>query len=187
MPSKFKASPLLSLTASGSDISPLAGPRQLLGETQFAYLLITQITNFSALDVYRDLLTLFAQSSVSANDLDSYTDFLSLLHSQFTALRPEFFVEDLPELESFFINTLEALRQNLKPVAEHVAKPWTALQDLVQEKFGWPLKPVAGFMPVQTGTTHYNLASQEGQSGRVMDDEDLLAEEGDDAPVVVEL
>lgn len=170
-----------------ADLSPLEGPRQLLGEMQLAYLLLTQLTNFSALDAYRDLITLFAQSSISANDLDTYIDFLSLLHNQLTALRPEFFVEDLPELESFFISTLETLRQNLKPVVEHIAQPWTALQDLVPDKFGWSLKPVSGFMPVQPGTTHYNLASQEGQSGRVMDDEDLLAEEGDDAPVVVEL
>lgn len=140
------------------------------------------------LDVYRNILSLLCRSSVSVNDGDLYQDLLTVVTSQIDFLRPEFFVEDLPELEAFYTDTFEALRHHLKSFGTStLVSQWERLSSLTKTKFGWNLKQISGYAQVQPGTTHYNLASESSASSRTMDDEDLLAEEGEDAPVVVEL
>lgn len=167
----------------------MAGPDQLLGELQLSFILFIQLTNFSALDVYKDILSLLCRSSVSPNDVDVYEQLLRILYSQLASLRTEFFVEDLPALESFYLDSLDSLRRSLKMVATAqsvIVEGWNRLAQMARDRYGWGLRQVSGYAKVQSGTTHYDLLPREGV-GQQSDDEDLLAEEGEDAPVVVDL
>ena len=92
---------------------------ELLAEMQLAFILFTQLQNFSALEVYKRHLSLFSRSmstllpesdnrpGLSANTaLPLYLNLLEkVLIPQFGYLRAEFFAEDLPDagFEEFLI------------------------------------------------------------------------------------
>ena len=107
----------------------------------------------------------------------------------------------MPDLEKFYLQELSALRTTLRQAKrsssarntelEQVETAWVQLAQRSKAKFGWDIGSLDsdqhGYAPEQvraeakgSGKTEYNLLS-------VPDDDDEYAEEGEDAPVVVEM
>lgn len=179
-------------------------------------MLFTQLQNFSALEVYKRHLTLLARShSVLLAEAEAGEMYLSLLERvlipHFSYLRPEFFAEDLPDgsLEAFLLTELSehlrrGLRGLLRPARQAevniplVEQAWKRLSDLVEKKFGWTslgsLKREGGWEATaremrEKGRTRvsYNLLRDPRDSDSEDGDGAGYEEDGEDAPVVVEL
>lgn len=172
---------------------------------QLAFVLFTQLHNFSALHAYKRYIALLCRSSSTLLPIStglSSTDGLSLIAGflsdvlipHFNFLRPDFFVEDLPDFDTFLLEELLNLRLSLRAgnrayaqeAAENpflrIKENWTSLATLVFKKFAWNL---GGLEPEEfakgiKGRLHYNLLAQP-------DEEDEYTEEGEDAPVVLEM
>jgi A1 cistron-splicing factor AAR2 len=179
--------------------------RQLLAQVQLAFVLFVFVHNFASLDCYKRFVTLICRSSTALlpNDdeeeedgrhLPLVTSFLSrVLYPQLQYLRPEFFDQDLPGLDTFLLDELDHhLRSGLReagrswnrddPRWRELTAAWTRLAALVRERFAWEL---AGLDVVSAKTTkgarkiEYNLLRED----RGEDEE--YVEEGEFAPVVV--
>ena len=161
-----------------------ADPQQILAEMALAYILFTSVHNFSSLEAYKRLLSLLCRSTsaLSSRLPLIHTLLSSLLRPQFEALPDNFFADELPVLETFFIAELAALRIGLRATTGAPAQletVWTELGRTV-EKFGWnlgTLKPMPETPEhLKPGKTHYDLLRADGES----EDED-----DEDRPVVV--
>lgn len=177
---------------------------QLLAHLQLAYLIFTQLHNSSALDAYKRYTSILCRAdsmylpsstglsaSVSLMVIRTFVEQVLLVHLRH--LRGDFFAEDMPELESFFIEELGQLRlalrranryymQNNASAFEPVRTAWSSLAAFTSDKFGWRLGGLEPHDPAMAipGRKLYNLLAPS-------DEEDEYAEEGEDAPVVVQL
>lgn len=186
----------LSQKQSDSESHP-EDPNQLLAEIQLSFLLFSLLHNFASLEAYKRLISLHCRSPsifspTASSELPSplprptilkhLTSLLrDILIPQLNFLRPEFFSEDMPGLDIFLIGELSALRLNLQVGLrgagkrtedegwEDVLGAWSLLRNLADTKFAWELERVD-----QMSAVHE-------------DDLGLELEEGEDAPVVVEL
>jgi len=162
-------------------------PRKLLGHLELAFILMLNLSSYSALMVYKRLFTLFCRSShilisaseyVEADNSDesvrrTFIELLGTLAAQLRSLPDSAFETELPEMDVFYLDELEALRNNLAAALGS----WTDMEDSAlreawarpragaKEKWRWELEALAPRLEV------------EGE------DED---EEGEYAPVVVE-
>ncbi|KAM0754277.1 hypothetical protein T439DRAFT_378333 [Meredithblackwellia eburnea MCA 4105] len=184
--------------------------KQLLSEFQLSFILLTNLHNFSSLSVYKTLFTLFCRSStllrpahsrppsnsnpalLTDEPLPLYVSLIKSFHTQLESLPSDFFAIQLTALEPFLLTELDALRQNLEdaspawlslppslPATEvwhMLIKEWDAMISMAMEKFGWDVGVVRGGKKVVEGRERV-----EGE----LDWEEL--EEGEDAPVIVEL
>ena len=182
---------------------------------QLAFILFIQLHNFSALDAYKTYLSLLCRSTSVLSNPDSTPGSLGQQNStklyaallidvlipHIEHLREDFFADDMPDLEKFYLQELSALRTTLRQAKrsssarntelEQVETAWVQLAHRSKAKFGWDIGSLDsdqhGYAPEQvraeakgSGKTEYNLLS-------VPDDDDEYAEEGEDAPVVVEM
>ena len=180
-----------------------AEDQELLAQLQLAFILFTQLHNFSALEAYKRYITLLCQSPSSllpSTDPSSkdrvplLASFLSrLLIPHLEYLRSDFFEEDLPDFDTFLLQEMATLRMSLRAANRfymqeanenfaQVKEAWTKLAMLVSKKFGWHIGGLDSNSVVkpQRGRLHYNLLAPP-------DDEDEYTEDGEDAPVVVDL
>jgi A1 cistron-splicing factor AAR2 len=163
-----------------------AGPAAVLGHTALAFLLVTQVWNAPALPAYRRLVSLqcrahaaLAEPELFPDALDSSTaaqareaalGFVELLGAQIDSLPETAFAVEVPDLDVFYQDEIEALRRGLGAalavrgwwgLAGRAQAAWSRLQ-AVGRRRGWEI----GMLP-------------QGD-----EDED---EEGEYAPVVVEM
>lgn len=123
--------------------------------------------------------------------LPLYASLLSVLHAELSHLDPGFFETQLPSLSDTILASLDALRTSLidaspmwepitgssKDVWTTVVKNWKRLSEVAMERFGWEL----GMVGMRAWEREHKRKRDEGE----VDLEDL--EEGDDAPVLVEM
>ena len=114
-----------------------ADEQELIAQFQLAFLLLTQLHNFSALTIYKLIVSLLCRSvavlqpAISASPTSSlpierslplYTAFLQRgLRPHLQYLRPEFFDADLPGLDNFLQDELAALRLSLRAARRQYA------------------------------------------------------------------
>jgi A1 cistron-splicing factor AAR2 len=179
---------------------------ELLAQMQLAFILVTQLHNFSALEAYKRYISLMCRSSSTllpestglspSEGLPLVASFLSqVLLPHLERVRQEFFEEDLPDLDVFLLEELSVLRLALRAAQRHyesasdktsfaqAREAWYNLRQAVDTRFGWKLGGLESDEAASAqkgGKLHYNLLSQP-------DEEDEYVEEGEDAPVVVEL
>jgi A1 cistron-splicing factor AAR2 len=181
--------------------------KELLSELQLSFVLFTSLHNFSALSAYTNLLSLLCHSptlllpasphasSLSllspTSTLPLYASLLSVLRAELSHLDPGFFETQLPSLSDTILDSLDALRTGLidasplwepitgssKDVWTTVVKNWKSLSEVAMERFGWEL----GMVGMRAWEREHKRKRDEGE----VDLEDL--EEGDDAPVLVEM
>lgn len=191
--------------------------RELLAELELSFILFTLVFNFSALTSYKSLFSLLCRSSLlthpstsrpslssstdllpSSTTLPLFASFLQVLHSQFSFLDPSFFSTQLPSLESHLLSSLSSLRSSLSDAApEWYALPndspareiwdtlvgrWNELAAMSMERFGWELGLIEGTKAKYTELTR---KEEEGDGEGEVPFEEL--EEGEDAPVIVDL
>lgn len=176
-------------------------PSTLLGHLQIAFLLFLQLHNYSSLLVYKRLLGLFCQSSSILVDKELsvdikcdwpalFRDLVRTLDAQ-VMLLPEDFFTDSPDagLENFIIMQLVSLSQNLMSCCSSmpdtdkwsIAKASEQLRKTVESRFRWQLPRWRERLDVTVpGEPDQHHATRDG-----MDSD--YEEEGDDAPVIVEL
>ncbi|SCV71477.1 BQ2448_3065 [Microbotryum intermedium] len=186
--------------------------KSLLGELQLSFLLFTQLHNFSSLPIYTSLIQLISQSSSiyspdhasSSSSLPMLASHLSILRYQLLSLDDEFFSLHLPSLSTTLTKSLQDLQKNLSDVSQtwlreigtsafviwqEVVKRWDRLTADVMERFGWEVAAIRGGMLMGSNLIEDSVGRvprgmENAQLG--WDDDDEL-EEGEDAPVVVEL
>ena len=164
------------------------GPAALLGHLQLSFALTTNVWNFASLGAYKRIVSLFTQSPAAmAGTCPAEFDFgaggshaalqkiylalLGTMTAQLKSLPPTAFDTELPDLDTFYLAQLDHLRQGLGAalaekswwgLASRVASDWAALQKVGKER-GWAIEDMR------------------------MGDEDSDAEEGEYAPMVVEM
>jgi A1 cistron-splicing factor AAR2 len=198
---------------------------ELLAQMQLAFVIFSQIQNFSALDSYKAYLSMLCRATSTflptSNGMSSdrslrlCADLLEkVLSVHVDYLRNEFFHEDLPGLDTFLQEELGNLRMSLRAAyrqympsnrsrgtltsmsgdgrAEAILtesfktlhKAWEDLRKVAEAKFGWLLGRLEPdditVLRLHKGRLEYNLLSEP-------DEEDEYREEGEDAPVVVEM
>jgi A1 cistron-splicing factor AAR2 len=154
------------------------------------------VHNFASLDCYKRFVSLLCRSPAAllpGARLPLITSFISsVLLLQLRYLRPEFFEEDLPGLDTFLLGELECLRSGLREASRswkaddadwrELAQAWGSLSALAKDRFEWQL---AGLDTVVakwirgTRRVEYNLL-REGS------EDDEYTEEGEYAPLVVD-
>ena len=171
--------------------------KELLAELQLSFTLFTLLHNFSSLTSYKSHFSLLCRSSslllpttslLPTSSLPLYGSFLALFHSQLSFLDPAFFSDQMPGLDIFLLAELDVLCTSLAEagtewnaqgggaaeVWKRVCGAWEAVAEVGMEKFGWELGMVRRRHPVV-------LEKEDDE----VDFEDL--EEGEDAPVIVEM
>lgn len=183
-------------------ISASPDPFILLGHLQLAFLLFLQLHNYSSLLVYKRLLTLCCQSSSMLVDKELsidikhdawpsfYRDLLQTLKAQLSLLPNDFFT-DSPDagLENMLILQLVSVSQNLMSGVTSlsdadkwdIAKASEQLRKVAERRFGWQLPKWREKLDVVMPTSMHQDAAM------IDDGESDYEEEGEDAPVVVEL
>ncbi|KAK4057049.1 hypothetical protein OIO90_001949 [Microbotryomycetes sp. JL221] len=190
---------------------------QLLAELQLSFVLFVLVHNFSSLTTYKAIIALichspsFAQPPTLRHESPTMTRallkdsalpllamFLTVLNQQLLFLDQSFFSEQMPSLDTFILQQLDALHANLEDAApawstfDQISYPpikvwhqlidnWNTLSTNVMTRFGWELKTVRGSR--RQGYAGFDLKQQ--QDNGEVDLEDL--EEGEDAPVIVEM
>ena len=118
--------------------------------------------------------------------------FLSTFHAQLSFLDDAFFSEQMLGLDTFLLTELDLLRKALSDAAPEwpivdgqaatiwllVVAKWDAVTALVMERFGWDVGVIKG-------TKSGHAGGQVRRSEDEVDFEEL--EEGEDAPVIVEI
>lgn len=178
--------------------------KALLAEVQLSFILFTLLHNFSSLAIYKTLFSLICRSTSLAlpkptsahpqllpSALPLFTSFLTLLTSQLTFLDTSFFAEQMPSLDFYLLGELDALNAALsdanaewegQEVWKEVIKRWDALSAVAMERFGWELGMIKG----SRGREREQIKRDPGvYSDDEIDLDDL--EEGEDAPVIVEM
>ncbi|WVQ72384.1 hypothetical protein IAR50_001936 [Cryptococcus sp. DSM 104548] len=108
-------------------------PMLLLGHLQLSFLILLHLSSFACLQTYKRILTLFTASpsllqtpshylSPPRNDPNAHVGvgikrvfkvLVDTISSQLSALPEKVFEGELPEMDLFFLDQIEALRQNL--------------------------------------------------------------------------
>ena len=168
-------------------MTSFADQKELLAELQLAFVLFVLVHNHSALETYESLLSLLCRSHYALMPesvlLPLFVVFVETVTAQLSFLPPDFFSTQLPSLERFLLDSLEALKRGMEDAlpaypTDHVVwkamlDRWTRLADTTVERFGWQLGMVRG--------SRHRFVSTEDDGVAI---EDL--EEGEDAPVIVE-
>lgn len=137
--------------------------------------------SFAALGAYKQLLSLFCRSATAIarpeelgegkEARETFITFVTVLAAQIRALPDSAFTTELPDMDTLYMDEIEQLVKNLgaalaEPqwwgLAKRVAVEWDKLDAAAKER-GWELQPLAA------------------------GDEDEEDEEGEYAPVVVDL
>ncbi|KDE09538.1 hypothetical protein MVLG_00436 [Microbotryum lychnidis-dioicae p1A1 Lamole] len=186
--------------------------KSLLGEVQLSFILFTQLHNFSSLPIYTSLLLLISQSSSiyspdhasSSSSLPMLASYLSILRHQLLSLDDDFLSLHLPSLSTTLTKSLHDLQKNLSDVSQtwlremgtsafvvwqEVVNRWDRLTADVMERFGWEVAAIRGSKLmgkdlVEESVGRVPRGMENAQLG--WDDDDEL-EEGEDAPIVVDL
>lgn len=187
--------------------------QEFLGEFQLAFVLFTLLHNFSSLTIYKSIISilcksitilqpissrttgLYSASLLGLESLPLYCSFFSILYNQLNFLDEEFFSVQMPGLDIFLLTSLDTLSTSLSEVSTYyhvtststsapeieiwkeLIKRWNDLTQLSMKKFGWELNMIKGSRGI--GITKPQEREDE------VDLEDL--EEGEDAPVIVEM
>ena len=159
----------------------------LLGYLELSFVIMLNLSSFSALMVYRRLLTLFCQSSsilhVSTALLDGearkgvrnmYMDLLGTVGAQLAALPASAFETELPDMDVFYLDTIASLRVNLMAAVggwtddeqSQVDTAWRDLQQTARGAWRWDIGPL----------------TQASEIAEELEDE----EEGEYAPTIVD-
>lgn len=191
--------------------------KELLAELQLSFILFTLLHNFSSLAAYKIMFSLLCRSStllypvparrpsiyspkLLANEsLPLFASFLTILIDQFEFLDSEFFAAQMPGLDNFLLDELDHLCIGLSDAAPEwnqsgsrggagveiwrfIVERYVTFANLTSEKFGWQLGMIKG-----SRATGYasQLAAKSKEREHEVDVEDL--EEGEDAPVIVEM
>ncbi|KAL1411572.1 hypothetical protein Q8F55_002536 [Vanrija albida] len=163
-------------------VADVGGPAALLGTLQLAFILVLNIWSWAALGAYRRLLVLLTRSASATAAPESHgagaqarevsIDLVTTLAAQLDALPLTAFQTELPDLDVFYQDELEALRKSLGralgspgwwALAPRLRAAWAGLEKSAG-RFGWALGPLPA-----------------GDEDSDEDDED-----GEYAPVVVE-
>ncbi|GMK53906.1 hypothetical protein CspeluHIS016_0104920 [Cutaneotrichosporon spelunceum] len=162
------------------------GPSALVGYTALAFVLVTQVWNAPSLSAYRRLVALQCRAHTALAEPECFPDafptardagearvaalaFVDLIAAQIASLPAQAFDVELPDLDVFYQEEIEALRRGLGAalavrewwgLARRAQGSWTRLRAVGRER-GWEIRPLP-----------------QGD-----EEED---EEGEDAPVVVE-
>ncbi|GAA6061971.1 hypothetical protein JCM10212_005215 [Sporobolomyces blumeae] len=191
--------------------------KELLAEFQLSFVLFTLVYNFSALSTYKSLFALVCGSSIlcrptssrpqealstlptplleSETSLPLVASFVQVVAAQLSFLDPTFFSTQLPSLETDLLSSLSDLRRSLSDAASAwyglasdspareiwstVVSRWNGLSASTMEKFGWDLGMIEG------SKARYGELRDEMTDRGEVPFEDL--EEGEDAPVIVDL
>ncbi|BEI91875.1 uncharacterized protein CcaverHIS019_0406950 [Cutaneotrichosporon cavernicola] len=163
------------------------GPAELLGYTALAFILVTQVWNAPALAAYRRLIALHCRAHAALAEPELFPDafpspekekgretalaFVDLLTAQISSLPDQAFAVEVPDLDVFYLDEIEVLRRGLGAalavrgwwgLAGKAQASWTRLQAVGRVR-GWEIGPLP------------------------QGDEEEDEEEGEDAPVVVEM
>ncbi|WVR06940.1 hypothetical protein IAU60_003976 [Kwoniella sp. DSM 27419] len=166
----------------------------LLAQLQLAFVLLLHLSSFSALLVYKRLLALLCQSSSFLLDPSTYMSkptltqevaiayvkLVNILSFQIQAIPGGTFDTELPEMDAFYLDQIEALQRNLAAAGFRSStgtscsdeqgglnQAWIALQSAA-DKWGWD---IGGLAP----------------GSNAPESEDEEEEEGEYAPMVVEM
>lgn len=156
----------------------------MIAYLQLAYILLLHLSSYSALQVYQRLLPLFTRShsllstpeaylpSIPTSQIrKTYTALLHTLSAQLTALPDHAFDAELPEMDLFYLDEIEALRIGLNRGVcagdTEIGNGWEGLRTAAK-RWGWNIGPLSG-RPVV-----------------VQDTEEESDEEGEFAPQIVE-
>ncbi|ODN81987.1 hypothetical protein L202_02316 [Cryptococcus amylolentus CBS 6039] len=108
-------------------------PKLLLGHLQLSFILLLHLSSFACLQAYRSIIALFTASPsllqtpskylsppksdpnahVGTGIKQAFQTLVDTLVSQLGALPEQVFESELPEMDVFFLDQIEALRQNL--------------------------------------------------------------------------
>lgn len=166
----------------------MVDPNDLLAQLQLSYVLLLHLSSYSALIVYKRILSLLTQSSdllVSPGtylpDIDTRAigtlifSLIETLKAQLVALPEGVFDTELPELDAYFMDELENLRLNISgassrwagPMRQKVETAWEDLQSKCKARWGWTIGSLS--------------------EARLQSDEESDEEEGEYAPVIVDM
>ncbi|KAK6909958.1 hypothetical protein I204_04875 [Kwoniella mangroviensis CBS 8886] len=172
-------------------------PIKLISQLQLSFILLLHLSSYSALLVYKRILTLLCQStailytpseysSSSTSQKEVQETFVSLvdtLASQIQAIPDGTFDTELPELDVFYLDQIDSMRKNLsggisiskdsdkwdENAREKLGSSWTKLKE-AGKPWGWEI----GDLSID-------------QVGQNSDDDEESEEEGEYAPVIVEM
>ncbi|WVQ80792.1 hypothetical protein IAT38_002897 [Cryptococcus sp. DSM 104549] len=173
-------------------------PLRLIAHFQLAFILLLHLSSYSALLVYKRILALLCQSpsflstpydyltpppsspnaSIDATARSAYQALLRTLAAQLDAIPDGTFNTELPEMDAFYLDQIESLRKNLtgamwgkegtawkEAERQEMKGLWGKLRDTAWRKWKWDVDEL----------------------GHVVDDEEDEDEEGEYAPMVVEM
>lgn len=133
---------------------------RLVGLLQLAFVLFVRVQNPAAMDFYRKLLVALSYSEELAagrsplqdgpsvaTSQDFYLELVRALVAQMGHLRKEFFLQDAPAEEDWWLKAVQTLGRTLDAAGRDVPpttsdprrKAWAKLTALVGERFGWPV------------------------------------------------
>ena len=173
---------------SNKDAFRVADPARLLAQIQLAFITFLYVHNFAGLLAYKRLLSLCSRCEELFRDLQEpnaegvtltndsivrfYSALLETINMQLQAVPETFFTVELAGtgMEDFWFSEIEALIRNYglnaAGIEPSVDVAISNLKKTALSKFGWEL--------VDVNTLH-------------VDEDDDELEEGEDAPVIVEL
>lgn len=177
-------------------IADISDPMILLAHLQLAFILVLHLSSPASLTVYKRIFSLLARSAdihlhpsahlpvTRHRQLRTlYIQLVTTLSAQISALPDGAFDTELPELDIWFAEEIDSLRVNLgsglgiaggmweeEQGNEELRTQWEMLRGAARRKFAW-----------QIG----ELGASEGQAG--LDDDEAEEEEGEYAPVIVEM
>lgn len=197
------------------DNSLANGVKEFLAEIQLSFVLFALLHNFSSLSVYKSLFSILCRSTslllppadrppangspyaptlLTLEALPLYASFFSILLDELAFLDDEFFSSQMPGIDIFMLNELDALCLSLSEASPHwnavggpggaiwrvVVERWDKITNVTTEKFGWQLSMIKG-----SKRHGYPGAQRTREQEDEVDLEDL--EEGEDAPVIVDM
>ncbi|WVW84051.1 hypothetical protein I302_106079 [Kwoniella bestiolae CBS 10118] len=170
---------------------------KLISQLQLSFILLLHLSSYSALLVYKRILTLlcqsptflsspaeyFSSSSALKSVQDTYIALVDTLASQIQAIPDGTFDTELPELDVFYLDQTDSLRRNLGTAmslsedtprwdgvaSTRVISSWSKLRE-AGKQWGWEISELT-----------MNSARLNGE------DDDESEEEGEYAPVIVEM
>lgn len=151
---------------------------RLLGQLQLAFILVIHLSSYGALSSYKRILALFTRSSDMLRNPSAYVSstasvqvvykaFVDALAGQLSAIPDGSFETELPELDLFFLDEIESLRQNIEGslISTALKTSWKGLRQ-AGKKWRWQLDTL---------------------QARPVTEEEESDEEGEYAPQVVEI
>ncbi|WWC94316.1 hypothetical protein V866_001158 [Kwoniella sp. B9012] len=173
-------------------------PIKIISQLQLSFILLLHLSSYSALLVYKRILTLLCQStdllstpsehlspsSTSQTKIqEAFISLVNTLASQIQIIPDGTFDTELPELDVFYLDHFESMRKNLtgaisiskdsdkwdENAREKIGSSWTKLKE-AGKPWGWEIGDLSKDQPAQNS-----------------DDDEESEEEGEYAPVIVEI